>query len=211
MFGYQPSEIIGMTALSLSTPESRSIVLRNILSKYEEPFAAIGLKRDGTTFPIEIFSRAISHRGQMIRVMGIRELTEREPAEVVRTLQEAKKELKIEVKKSTTELRYSNERLQLELKARQQAEEALRESEERYRQLVEFSPDGIIIHTEDRIAFINAAGAKILGATEPEQLIGKRMIDFVYPDDQQVIEERLRQVSEEKQRVSPYSTKVYSA
>jgi len=62
-------------------------------------------------------------------------VAELKEAEVVRTLQEAKKELEAEVKRSTTELRYANERLQLELKGRKQAEEALRESEERYRQI----------------------------------------------------------------------------
>jgi PAS domain S-box-containing protein len=61
-------------------------------------------------------------------------------------------------------------------------ETELRESEERYRQLVELSPDGIGVETDGRILFINTAGAKLLGYKEPQELIGKLIFDFVHPD-----------------------------
>ncbi len=61
-------------------------------------------------------------------------------------------------------------------------ETELRESEERYRQLVELSPDGIGVERDDRIAFINTAGAKLLGYKRPEELIGRPVLDFVHPD-----------------------------
>ena len=48
--------------------------------------------------------------------------------------------------------------------ARGLAEESLRESEERYRKLVELSPDAIYVQFREEIVFINAAGAVLLGA-----------------------------------------------
>jgi PAS domain S-box-containing protein len=65
---------------------------------------------------------------------------------------------------------------------RKQAEEALLSSEERYRSLVELSPDALFVQIEDRIVFINSAGVKLFGAANPEQLIGRTLRDLVHPD-----------------------------
>jgi PAS domain S-box-containing protein len=86
-------------------------------------------------------------------------------------------------------------------------DEKLRESEERYRKLVEFSPDAIAIHSEGKIVFINAAGVKLLGAENPEQLIGKPLIDFVHPDYREIAGERIRLMTENGKNVSPTEEK----
>ena len=64
---------------------------------------------------------------------------------------------------------------------RKQAEEALLSSEERYRTLVELSPDALFVQIQDRIVFINSAGVKLFGAANPEQLIGKHVRQIVHP------------------------------
>ncbi len=61
---------------------------------------------------------------------------------------------------------------------------ALEESEDRYRQLVENSPDLISIHQDGRFVFVNPAGARLAGVSSPDELIGRRILDFVHPDDQ---------------------------
>lgn len=61
-------------------------------------------------------------------------------------------------------------------------ETEMRESEERYRQLVELSPDGIGLERDGKILFINTAGAQLLGYKRPEELVGKGVLDFVHPD-----------------------------
>ncbi|GAG26521.1 unnamed protein product, partial [marine sediment metagenome] len=83
-----------------------------------------------------------------------------------------------------------------EHQAVREAEEAFRDSEERYRQLVELSPDTIAVHSEDKIVFINPAGARLVGAANPEQLIGKPIMDFIHPDYQEIIKERVREMRE---------------
>jgi PAS domain S-box-containing protein len=63
------------------------------------------------------------------------------------------------------------------------AEAALRQSEQRYRSLVEHSPDGILVVADDgRIAYVNGALARLLGATERSELLGRNFIDFVQAD-----------------------------
>jgi PAS domain S-box-containing protein len=59
---------------------------------------------------------------------------------------------------------------------------ALEESEARYRQLVESSPDLISIHKDGRFMFINPAGARLIGISSPEEMAGRRVLEFVHPD-----------------------------
>lgn len=60
---------------------------------------------------------------------------------------------------------------------------ALRASEQRYRALVELSPDAIAVHAHRRILFINPAGAILLGADGPPSVVGRKFDDFLQPVD----------------------------
>ncbi len=77
---------------------------------------------------------------------------------------------------------------------RKQAEEALRQSEERYRQLVELSPQGIFIQCEDKVVFVNGTLVQLLGAAHPAELIGKPVLAFVHPDSRRVMKECIQQL-----------------
>ena len=66
--------------------------------------------------------------------------------------------------------------------AGREAERKLKESEGNYRNLVQMSPDAIVIYQDDKIAFINDPGAKLAGAASPEDLIGKPISEFMNPD-----------------------------
>ncbi len=76
---------------------------------------------------------------------------------------------------------------------RKRVEEALRESEDRYRRLVETFPIGVIIHSQGRVVFANLASAKVIGATNPAELIGKSVIELVHPDYRELALKRIRQ------------------
>ena len=71
------------------------------------------------------------------------------------------------------------------------AEEALRESEERYRKLVELSPEAIIVHAEGKLLYVNPAAVRLWGARSPEDLLGKPVLDMVHPDYRKAAQERI--------------------
>lgn len=73
---------------------------------------------------------------------------------------------------------------------RERVRKALRDSEARYRRLAEMSPDGIVVETDGVIEFANPSFARIVGATSPEQLFGRTMLDFVVPEQHKEVNER---------------------
>ena len=77
------------------------------------------------------------------------------------------------------------------------AAEALRESEERYRRLVELSPETIAVHAGGELVYVNAAGARLLGVARAEELIGKPVLDLVHPDYVEFVKARIRSTREE--------------
>ncbi len=83
MFGYQDWEMIGRNSfeIALVTPESQELVRKNILSGYEKPYEAIGLRKDGSTFPIEIQGKVIPYQGRRTQVVAVRDITERKRTE----------------------------------------------------------------------------------------------------------------------------------
>lgn len=86
-----------------------------------------------------------------------------------------------------------------DLRGLHQARLAIEESAFRYRQLVELSPDAIAVHCEGRLVFVNAAAARMLGAGNPDELVGRPVIDFVHPDSRPVVRERVQRMLASRQ------------
>lgn len=80
---------------------------------------------------------------------------------------------------------------------RKQAEQALRESEERYRRLVELSPDAIAIHSGGIIVYANPAALNVMGAESETDLVGKPVLGFVHPDYHQIVKSRIQKTQVE--------------
>jgi PAS domain S-box-containing protein len=82
-----------------------------------------------------------------------------------------------EVRERTAELATTNQRLLQELAERQRAEALLRESEEKYRGLIQRIQAAVVVHGADtRILTSNPRAQQLLGLTE-EQMMGKSAID----------------------------------
>jgi PAS domain S-box-containing protein len=140
MFGYELSEVIGKNALDFAAPESRDLVLKNILSRCEKPFEGMALRKDGSTFVQETRGKAIPYEGRIVRVTAMHDITERRTAE-----------------------------------------EALRESKERYRELAESISDVFFAMDKDfRYTYWNKASEKLTGISAKDA-IGKSLTE-VFPD-----------------------------
>jgi PAS domain S-box-containing protein len=92
-----------------------------------------------------------------------------------------------------TELEASTEMLRL---LREQ-QEALAQSEQRYRDLVELSPEAIFVHHGEHYVYANPAAIRLLGAERPEDLVGRKVLDFVHPMHRAAVADRMRQVLEQ--------------
>ncbi|MEO7939682.1 MAG: PAS domain S-box protein, partial [Burkholderiaceae bacterium] len=71
---------------------------------------------------------------------------------------------------------------------------ALQASEERYRSLVEWSPEGIGIYQDGILVYANPAAAHLWGAPSARDVVGKPIMQFVHPDDQAIMAEQTRSV-----------------
>jgi len=147
MVGYTLPELIGMEAPRLVASEWRDFTLQKRLAGCEEPYEAVALRRDGSTFLAELRGRAIPCDGRTVRVVAIRDITER-----------------------------------------RRAEDALRESEERFRTSVENMLDcfGIYSAIRDesgrivdfRIEYVNGAACANNLMSKNEQ-VGKRLLELL--------------------------------
>jgi len=114
-----------------------------------------------------------------------RETLQKRYAELERLLEEARKEAKyyqsIAEEAGKKRLQEINQLSRL-ISARNQAEEALRESEEKYRNLVERANDGIAIVQDNLLKYLNPRLAEIGGYTADE-VIDTPFTDYVFPDE----------------------------
>jgi diguanylate cyclase (GGDEF)-like protein/PAS domain S-box-containing protein len=55
-------------------------------------------------------------------------------------------------------------------------------AEQRYRRLVDHSPDAIAVHEGGRVVYINPAGVRWIGAQSSAELVGHAITEFVHPD-----------------------------
>ncbi|PID57367.1 hypothetical protein CSB45_07530 [candidate division KSB3 bacterium] len=109
------------------------------------------------------------------------------PFHVEEVLVRIKTHLRIgELQKRLTQ---SNQCLQQEIEERRQAEEILKAGEERYRRLVEDSPDAMIVHHNWTIRYVNAAAEKLFEIYGQAAWQQKNVLDCIHRDDHQCIRE----------------------
>jgi PAS domain S-box-containing protein len=68
---------------------------------------------------------------------------------------------------------------------RKEAEEALAESEKRYRTAIELSNDGVAITRQYRHLYVNRRFVEMFGYDSPEEIVGQPITAFIHPDDQE--------------------------
>ncbi len=108
-------------------------------------------------------------------------------------LEEARRDLEARVAERTAGLERANQELRVQVEERLRAEAALRESEERYRTLIEQGREAIFVESAGKLIFANPACARLLGAGSAADLHGRPVLDFIHPGSRPLIEPWLSQ------------------
>lgn len=98
--------------------------------------------------------------------------------------------------------------IRTDITERKKAEEALLQSEEKYRLLVESSTEPIIIYQDEYIQYANPACIKLLGVSSLEELVGKSIKEYFHPESIGLIENRIKQVKEVGQYIETTEEKI---
>ena len=77
---------------------------------------------------------------------------------------------------------------------RKQAAQALQDSNERFRTLVEWTPEASVVHRDGLIVYVNPAAVRLIGASGPEQVVGQPIIRMIHPDCRAEQLERVRSI-----------------
>jgi PAS domain S-box-containing protein/putative nucleotidyltransferase with HDIG domain len=203
-FGYTRKEIIGKKLVGTLVPpvESSGRDLAEIvkwISENPDKYTTNeneNIRKDGSRAWVLWTNKAVlDSAGRLIEVLSIgNDITDRKEAE--RALWSARDELEAKVGERTRELKEACDNLQFEIVEKKIGEEALRESEAKYRSIVERAVEGIFQTTEDgRCVMANAALCRILGYETPEELVsavtdvGSQL--YVNPEDQREFERLL--------------------
>jgi PAS domain S-box-containing protein len=83
-----------------------------------------------------------------------------------------------------------------DISARVRLEEASRESEQRYRSLVEMSPEAIVVHTLGTIVYVNDASVRLFSVGSREDLLGRSFLEFVPPEYMEEVRDRVEHPSD---------------
>jgi PAS domain S-box-containing protein/putative nucleotidyltransferase with HDIG domain len=74
---------------------------------------------------------------------------------------------------------------------RERAEAELRESESRYRLLVENAPVAVFVQQDGLVAYLNPIGVRLFGAAGSDEVIGTPVLDLIHPDCRDFVRERI--------------------
>ncbi len=96
----------------------------------------------------------------------------------------------------------------VDITERRKAAAALRQSEERYRRLVEISPDAVFINQDDVIVYANPAMARLIGAGDPARIVGKNPLEIFHPASLELVKERIKALRETDKAVPAVVEKV---
>lgn len=107
------------------------------------------------------------------------------------------------LREKNVQLQQVNEELQRENLERKKTEEALRDSETRYRLLMDMLPDSVIIHDGMKINYANKEAAKLVGLEHPRQMLGIELMELIHEDYKEEVLEHINTIIREKREMPP--------
>ncbi|MGE3978540.1 MAG: PAS domain S-box protein [Nitrospira sp.] len=174
IFGFRRDEVVGQTTFMLGIwpdPQERVRLIDRLKAEGKVRNLEVSMRtKDGALRRFLISTDLITLKGKRCLLTIGNDITERKQAEdELHRLTEA---LEQRVMDRTAELKATNERLQVEITERQQAEAVLRHSEEQFRTVVKSAPNGILlVDSRGRIVLVNGQIERQFGFRRKE-LIG---------------------------------------
>ena len=189
VFGYNADEIMGKPFVLL-VPErlienskkamEQMVSMDNASYLVGKVFQHPGLRKDGSEFIAELSYAACETKKGLLITAIVRDITERKRIE--EALNKAKNGLEQRIEERTLELKIANEQLKQDVNERKRIEVALRESEARYRELVQ-NANSIILRMDlkGNITFFNEFAQSFFGYSEDE-IIGRNAVGTIVPE-----------------------------
>jgi PAS domain S-box-containing protein len=100
--------------------------------------------------------------------------------------------------------------IMFDISQQKETEESLRESENKYRDLVEHSPDGIVIYADAKIVFVNNEIVRLLEAKNKEELMGKSVLQFVPQEHIADVIQRMENIPKTTQALATIEKQIIS-
>lgn len=191
-FGYDSADLIGEPIEVLIPKRFRKNHVESRTNYFSHPKdltmgrgrELYGLRSDNTEFSLEIGLSYIDTNEEPFAFCTIVDITGRKNAE--QTLEKAHEEIKNWAQNKSEELDKTNSLLKEALEERQRIEQALRESEEKYRTVVHTAKEGIwILDNKNRTTFVNEKIAEMLGYT-PREISDDSLFHFMSKESQRV-------------------------
>jgi PAS domain S-box-containing protein len=79
---------------------------------------------------------------------------------------------------------------------------AMRESEERFRTLIEWTPQAINVQRDGKLIYVNPAAIRLMGARSAQELVGKPVIEFIHPDFRALMQQRVQDMVDSGEAVA---------
>lgn len=122
MMGYSEEELLGgMDGLLLIAPDSRELVRHHIITGYEKPYEAFGLRKNGEIFPMRLEARNVPYKGKNVRTVEFRDITAQKLAE------EKIREDQVELQRLLAETEYSRQALLSVVEDQKETQEQVRQ------------------------------------------------------------------------------------
>jgi PAS domain S-box-containing protein len=210
LYGWTAAEALGRRGLTIAK-EARAAtaqVQAAIRAKKSWSGERLAVRRDGTTIPVSVTASPLfGPDGALVGAVGVTaDISERRRAEA--RVRDLNAELERRVAERTRQLEVAIETLRTEIRERERAEEALRASEERYRELFENAND--IVYTRDMagsFTSINRAGERILGYPRAE-LLRMNVSQVVAPEYHEMVRDLMERKFAGDEDIGPYELEV---
>lgn len=187
LYGWSEQEVLGHNIIDLIAPQSTQEEWLNIFKELQQGKIWAGeflvQDKNGKIFPVMINNAPFFNQaGELIGTVGISyDISQQKQAE--EALKKANASLGITVEERTRDLAGAIQRLQAEIIQRQEAEIALRNSEQRFRAMFEQSAVGMVLtDRHGKWLRVNQTFCEFLGYSESE-LLKLTSQDITYPED----------------------------